>query len=71
MTTSASKPAPHYFQKAKPESIRLWLWLTFLLFTATITTVIFASTLFKTNNNIDMVQQQVHEKGGIVTKDQA
>nr|MBC7612812.1 cytochrome b/b6 domain-containing protein [Pseudopedobacter sp.] len=71
MATSASKPALHYFQKAKPASIRLWHWLTFLLFTATITTVIFASTLFKTNNNIDMVQQQVHEKGGIVTKDQA
>ena len=71
MTTSASKPAPHYFQTAKPASIKLWHWLTFLFFTISITTVIFGSTLFKTNNNSDMVQQQVQEKGGIVTKDQA
>ena len=67
MTTSASKPVLHYFQTAKPASIRLWHWLTFLFFTASITTVIFGSTLFKTNNNINMVQQ-VQEKGGIVTK---
>lgn len=71
MTTSASKPAQHYFQTAKPASIRLWHWLTFLFFTASITTVIFGSTLFKTANNISLVQQQVQEKGGIVTKDQA
>ena len=71
MTTSALKPAPHYFQTAKPAFIRLWHWLTFLFFISTITTVIFGSTLFKTNNNINMVQQQVQEKGGIVTKNQA
>ena len=71
MITSASKPTPHYFQTAKPAFIRLWHWLTFLFFISTITTVIFGSTLFKTNNNINMVQQQVQEKGGIVTKDQA
>jgi Ni/Fe-hydrogenase 1 B-type cytochrome subunit len=71
MTTNESKPASHYFQTAKPASIRLWHWLTFLFFTASITTVIFGSTLFKTANNISLVQQQVQEKGGIVTKDQA
>ena len=71
MKTSASKPASHYFQTAKPSSIRLWHWLTFLFFSASITTVIFGSTLFKTSNNISLVQQQVQEKGGIVTKDQA
>jgi Ni/Fe-hydrogenase 1 B-type cytochrome subunit len=71
MITSASRPTPHYFQTAKPVSIRLWHWLTFLFFTASITTVIFGSTLFKTANNISLVQQQVQEKGGNVTKDQA
>ncbi len=71
MTGSASKPAQHYFQTAKPASIRLWHWLTFLFFTISITTVIFGSTLFKTANNMSLVQQQVQEKEGIVTKDQA
>ena len=71
MVTSASKQASPYFQTAKPASIRLWHWLTFLFFTASITTVLFGSTLFKTDNNITMVQQQVQAKGGIVTKDQA
>ena len=68
MITSASKPAPHYFQKAKPASIRLWHWLTFLFFTISIITVIFGSTLFKTNNNIEMVQQQVQEKEVLLLK---
>ncbi len=71
MSVSPLKPAPSYFQTAKPASIRLWHWLTFLFLTASITTVIFGSTLFKTANNISLVQQQVQEKGGIVTKDQA
>ena len=71
MTNSASKLASPYFQTAKPASIRLWHWLTFLFFTISITTVIFGSTLFKTDNNISMVQQRMQEKGGTVTKDQA
>ena len=71
MTTSASIPASPNFQTAKLASIRLWHWLTFLFFTASITTVIFGSTLFKTDDNISMVQQQVQAKGGVVTKDQA
>jgi Ni/Fe-hydrogenase 1 B-type cytochrome subunit len=70
MITTASKPTPAYFQTAKPASVRLWHWVTFLFFTASITTVILGSTLFKTDNNISMVQQ-VQEKGGVVTKDQA
>lgn len=71
MTINTSKPATPYFQTAKPASIRLWHWLTFLLLTITIATVIFASTIFSTNSNISLVQQQVQEKGGTVTKDQA
>lgn len=49
----------------------MWHWLTFLFFTASITTVIFASTLFKSRINIAMVQEQVQQKGGLVTKEQA
>ncbi len=68
MTTSVSKSAPCYFQTAKPAYIRLSHWPTFSFFTIYITPVIFELTLFKTNNNIDMVQQ-VQEKGGVVTED--
>jgi cytochrome b561 len=63
--------ATPFFKEPKPASIRLWHWLVFLFFTASITTVIFASTLFRTRNNITMVQDLVKEKGGTVTPDQA
>ena len=69
-----STPANHstsFFKEPKPLSIRLWHWFTFLFFTASITTVIFGSTLFKTKNNISMVQEQVQSKGGSITPDQA
>ena len=59
------------FHESKPASIRLWHWLSALTFSATIITVIFASTLFSTSNNIAMVQEQVAKKGGIITADQA
>jgi Ni/Fe-hydrogenase 1 B-type cytochrome subunit len=60
-----------FFLQPKPSSIRLWHWLTFLFFTFSLTTVIFGSTVFKTSNNVGMVQQQVQEKGGSISKDQA
>jgi cytochrome b561 len=60
-----------FFTSSKPLSIRIWHWLTFLFFLASLTTVIFGSTLFKTRENISTVQEQVERKGGTVTKDQA
>lgn len=60
-----------YFQESKPASIRLWHWLTLLFMLASLTTVIFGSTLFRTRNNVSMVQEQVERKGGTVTVDQA
>jgi cytochrome b561 len=60
-----------FFTSKKPLSIRIWHWLTFLFFLASLTTVIFGSTLFKTRENITTVQEQVERKGGTVTKDQA
>ncbi len=71
MITIASRPALHYFQTSKPEFIRLWQRLTFLHLTISITKVIFGSTLFKSNNNINIVQQQVQEKVSIVNKNLA
>lgn len=60
-----------YFQQAKPASIRIWHWLTFIFFVASITMVLLSSTMFKTRDNIKMIQEQVQEKGGQVTPDQA
>ncbi len=71
MSIATTNKEVTFFRTAKPASVRLWHWLTFLFFTISITTVIFGATLFKTDNNISLVQQQVQEKGGVVTKDQA
>lgn len=59
------------FRETRPLAIRLWHWLAFIFFTATIVTVIFASTLFKTKSNMAMVQQQVQQQGGTITQKQA
>jgi len=55
----------------KSAYLRIWHWLTFLFFFASISTVIFGSTLFKTKENIAMVQEQAMHKGGVLTNDQA
>jgi cytochrome b561 len=52
-------------------AIRIWHWLVFLGFTASLVTVLLGSTLFKTKQNISTVMDEVAHKGGIVTKDQA
>lgn len=60
-----------YFQEKRSAAIRIWHWLTFVFFVASITMVLLSSTLFKTRDNISMVQAQVQEKGGTVTTLQA
>ena len=57
--------------QTKSAYLRIWHWLTFLFFIASISKVIFGSTLFKTKENIAMVQEQAMHKGGILTNDQA
>jgi cytochrome b561 len=52
-------------------AIRIWHWVTFLGFTASLITVLLGSTLFKTNQNISTVMEEVGAKGGTVNKDQA
>lgn len=64
-------PTPTFFVEPKPASIRLWHWLTFFFILISIITVVFGSTLFRTRNNVQMVQEQVERKGGTVTTDQA
>lgn len=48
-------------------AIRIWHWLTFLTFTASIVMVLLASTLFTTKGNIPMVQEVVQSKGELVS----
>ncbi len=60
-----------FFLAPKPLSVRIWHWLTVILMMGTITTVLLNSTLFKTRNNIAMVQAQVKSEGGSITEKQA
>ncbi|HET6255430.1 MAG TPA: cytochrome b/b6 domain-containing protein [Puia sp.] len=52
-------------------AIRIWHWTFFVVLTSTLVTVLFASTLFKTQGNIGMVQEQLQGKGVVVNKTQA
>jgi Ni/Fe-hydrogenase 1 B-type cytochrome subunit len=52
-------------------AIRIWHWLTFLGFAASLTTVLLGSTMFKTKKNISTVIDEVTQKGGTITQDQA
>ncbi len=63
--------SPTYFTQSKPASIRIWHWLTFLFFVASVTTVLLNSTVFKTRANIAMVQEQIQKEGGTITEKQA
>jgi Ni/Fe-hydrogenase 1 B-type cytochrome subunit len=51
--------------------IRIWHWLTFIVISASLITVLFASTVFTSKGNIGMVQEQIQQKGGMVTLIQA
>ena len=63
---------PAFFNRQKNSmAIRIWHWLTFLGFTASLVTVLLGSTLFKTRQNVSSVIEEVAQKGGTVTKDQA
>lgn len=59
------------FNQKHSLAIRIWHWLTYIALTGTLITVLLASTLFKTKNNIAMVQGQLQQKGIVVSKDQA
>lgn len=59
------------FNEPHSPAIRIWHWIFFGGITASLVTVLLGSTLFKTKNNIGLVQAQLQEKGAIVSKDQA
>jgi Ni/Fe-hydrogenase 1 B-type cytochrome subunit len=62
---------PHSFLQPHSRVIRLWHWTFFLCISATIIIVLLASTIFRTRDNISVVQEQLQQKGVTVTSDQA
>lgn len=66
-----SQPPPVAFNEPHSLAIRIWHWTFFAVITASLITVLFGSTLFRTRDNIVAVQQQLQEKGATVNKDQA
>jgi Ni,Fe-hydrogenase I cytochrome b subunit len=60
-----------YFIQQHSAMIRIWHWLTFVLITTAVVTVLINSTLMNPRQNIKMVQEQLQGKGATVTEDQA
>jgi Ni/Fe-hydrogenase 1 B-type cytochrome subunit len=67
----SSETVTSYFIQKHSVSIRIWHWLTFIIISAIIVTVLLNSTLFNQRSNIPMVQDQLKAKGMIVSEDQA
>lgn len=68
--TSLQSP-PSLFQTRYSVAIRVWHWVTFATFTASIVMVLFGSTIFTIKENVPMVQEQIQQKGGVVSPEQA
>lgn len=60
-----------YFIQEHSVPIRIWHWLTFILLSGTIITVLLNSTLMNQRANIPMVQEVLKSKGVTVNEDQA
>ena len=62
---------PNIFLQKHSAVIRVWHWVTFLFMTASIITVLIASTMLNPRDNIGLVKEQLQKKGLTVTNDQA
>ncbi|HEX9509730.1 MAG TPA: cytochrome b/b6 domain-containing protein [Puia sp.] len=59
------------FNEPHSQAIRIWHWTFFGTITASLVTVLLASTIFRTRNTIALVQGPLQEKGATVSTDQA
>ncbi len=59
------------FIQSHSAALRIWHWLTFLLITASIVTVLLNSTLLSPRENVKLVQDQLSKNGITVTEEQA
>jgi Ni/Fe-hydrogenase 1 B-type cytochrome subunit len=72
MTQNQVQPGnKSYFIQEHSVPVRIWHWLTFILLTATMVTVLLNSTLMNQRANIPVVQNILKEKGVTVNEDQA
>jgi Ni/Fe-hydrogenase 1 B-type cytochrome subunit len=73
MTTNEVKveTGTSYFIQRHSAVIRIWHWLTFLIISGSIITVLLTSTLLNQRKNIIVVQDKLKEKGITVSEDQA
>jgi cytochrome b561 len=62
---------PHSFLEPHSRAIRVWHWTFVLFVSATIATVLLASTIFRTRNTVPLVERQLQLKGVSVSEDQA
>jgi len=60
-----------YFIQSHSVMIRIWHWLTFLIISGSIITVLINSTMTNQRKNITMVQEQLKSRNIVVTEDQA
>jgi Ni/Fe-hydrogenase 1 B-type cytochrome subunit len=66
-----SETRSSYFIQKHSAIIRIWHWLTFLIISCSIITVLLTTTLLNQRKNIIIVQDQLKEKGITVSEDQA
>lgn len=60
-----------YFIQEHSAIIRIWHWLTFIIISGSIITVLINSTMTNQRKNIPMVQEQLKSRDVVVTEDQA
>jgi len=68
---TAIQSPPPLFKERHSLAIRIWHWTTFLVITASLVTVLLGSTVFTIKGNLSMVQEQIQQKGGTVSPEQA
>jgi cytochrome b561 len=66
---SSSQTSP--FHQKHSAALRIWHWLTFLVISGSIITVLINSTILSPRANVKMVQEQLSKKGVSVTNEQA
>jgi Ni/Fe-hydrogenase 1 B-type cytochrome subunit len=71
MNSTSTIPPSLFSQQRYSAALRLWHWASFIVMSASLITVLLASTVFKTKPNVPVVVEQVQSKGGQVTNEQA
>lgn len=59
------------FHQKHSAALRIWHWLTFLVISGSIVTVLINSTILSPRDNVKMVQEQLSQKGLTATDEQA